>query len=237
MKRSNSDDRVEGNELSRVGIYSIGEAAALLGVPVQKLRAWVEGWPRTSTAPVAKNDLGWVDERLALSFANLMELRFIAFFAAANIRLREIRSIMDEVRAEIRRPHPFATNVVFRTDGLKIVAEIAHKNGISDIYDLRSKNFEMGTIVYSSLKDDVIYNPAGDARTWYPRRALAPNVIVHPRLAFGRPVLRGSGIPTEAIADAARAERSVETAAILFEIPKKLAQEAVDFESHLRRAA
>ena len=67
------------------------------------------------------------------------------------------------------------------------------------LYDLKSRNFELRGIVYQSLKEDVIYDPKGDAEAWFPRRSLAPNVIVHPRLAFGRPVLRTDGIPTEAV--------------------------------------
>ena len=224
-------------DLFRSGIYGVAEAAALIGVPDRKIRAWVTGWPRSSAPPMIENELGWVDNRLAFSFVNLMELRFIAFFSDANVNLREIRSIMNEVRAEIKRPHPFATNIVFKTDGAKIVAEIAHRNGIADLYDLRTKNFEMGDVVYKSLKQGVDYNPAGDAEAWFPRKRIAPNVIVHPRLAFGRPVLRGRGIPTAAIAQAAKAEGSVDAAAEIFEIPIRRAQEAVNFESDIRRAA
>lgn len=225
-----------GPDLLRTGIYTARDAAALLGVSQQKIRAWIAGWPETVAAPILENDLGWVDRRLAFSFANLMELRFVAFFVGAGVKLPEIRNIMDEARTEIRRPHPFSTNVVFKTDGVKIVAEIAHRNGISDLYDLRSRNFEMGGIVYKSLKDDVVYDPKGDAEAWFPRKEMAPNVIIHPRLAFGKPVLKDRGIPTEAIVNVARAEGSVSAAAELFEIPLRRAKEAVSFEEHLRAA-
>lgn len=86
----------------------------------------------------------------------------------------EIRAIMNEVRAGIRRPHPFATNVVFRTDGSRIVAEIAHRNGVVEIYDLRIRSFEIGVVVYTTLKDGVIYDSKGDAKgcsrdaSWHP---------------------------------------------------------------------
>lgn len=224
------------SDLMRSGIYSVSDAAGLIGVPAQKIRAWIDGWPGTAVPPVLQNDLGWVDGKLALSFANLMELRFIAFFEGAGVRLPEIRSIIDEVRTEIHRPHPFATNVVFKTDGAKIVAEIAHKNGGFDLYDLRSKNFEIGTVVYKSLIDSVVYDPKGDAKAWFPRMLVAPNVVVHPKLAFGRPVLKGSGIPTEAIAEAARGA-GVEAAAFLFEISKRRVLEVLSFENQVRRAA
>jgi uncharacterized protein (DUF433 family) len=166
-----------------------------------------------------------------------MELRFIALFTNAGVKLNEIRSIMREVRDELNRAHPFATNIVFKTDGKRIVAEAIRRSGASEMYDLKSRNFEMGTVVYDSLKEGVIYDPAGDAKAWFPRRETSPNVIIDARMAFGRPVIRNRGIPTEAIAAAARAEGSVEAAAELFEIPRKWAKEAVDFEMQLRMAA
>lgn len=225
------------SRLSRSGIYTVSEAAALINVSRQKVRAWVEGWPRREAAPLIANDLGWVDDRLAFSFANLMELRFIAVFIQAGVKIQNVRAVMDEARREMERPHPFATNRVFRTDGKKIISEIARRNEVLQLYDLKSKNFEIGGIMYHTLKEDVIYDPQGDAQAWFPRRELAPNVVVHPRLAFGRPVLKNNGIPTEAIADAVKAEGSVDTVAILFDISKRRVQEAVTFETHLRKAA
>lgn len=234
--RKEHPGRMSLSDLTRTGIYSIREAAQLIGVPRQRVRAWVSGWPRAEVRPLIENDLGWVDNRLALSFANLMELRFIAFFTAAGVNLTEIRSIMEEAKAELERPHPFATNVVFKTDGAKIVAEIARKNGVPDIYDLRSRNFEMPVVMYKSLMDGIVYDPTGDARAWFPSKEF-PNVVVDARLAFGRPSIRRRGIPIEAIADTAKAEGSIDTAAELFEIPRKWAQEAVEFQKQLRNAA
>jgi uncharacterized protein (DUF433 family) len=224
-------------DLSRSGIYSVSEAAALIGESQQKIRAWVDGWPRSGVPALVDNDLGWVDDRLAFSFANLMELRFVSVFAKV-VKIREIRAVMDEARRETRRAHPFATNIVFRTDGKKIIVEIAHRNNVTQLYDLKSRNFEIGGVMYRTLKQDVVYDPKGDAAAWFPRRGLAPNVMVHPRLAFGRPVLQEDGIPTEAIADAIKAEGgSVDKVAALFEISRRRVQEAVAFENHLQRAA
>ena len=58
-------------------------------------------------------------------------IRFLAFFVNAGVKLREIRGIMDAVRTELNRAHPFATNTVFKTDGKKIVAEITSRHGHS----------------------------------------------------------------------------------------------------------
>jgi uncharacterized protein (DUF433 family) len=222
--------------LLETGIYSVPEAAELVGAPTRRVRVWVEGHSGKQ-APVIHNQLGQVDGRVAVSFTNLMELRFVALFVGAGVKLREIRKIMDEVRDTLAHPHPFATKTVFKTDGRKIVAEIARKNGVDHIYDLRSRNYEMKVVMMKSLKDDVVYDPAGDALSWRPRPKIAPHVIVHRRLSFGHPILRESRIPTNALADAVKAEGSAGAVAEMFGVPLARVREAVKFEDNLRMAA
>lgn len=236
---------MSGPDMLRTGIYTVSDAAALLNVSSQKIRAWIDGWPGTKKPPIISNELGWIESqqafslssRLAFSFANLMELRFVSFFVDAGVSLHEIRTIMGEVREQMKISRPFATNLVFKTDGKRIVAETFHRNGAHTLIDLRSRNYEMIEITYRSLKDGVVYDVDGVARAWFPRPQRFPNVVLHPGMSFGRPIIRPSGIPTEAIADAAVAESSVVVAADLFGISPKLAQQAVDFQLEIRRAA
>ena len=134
-----------------------------------------------------------------------MDLRFVATFANADVSLREICKIMGEVKETLEHPHPLARHAVF--NGKKIVAEIAKRNGVS-IYDLRTKNFEMLAVAMKSLKNDVTYDPQGDAISWRPRPKIAPNVIVHPHFSFGRPILKANGIPTGTLAQSVKVEGS-----------------------------
>lgn len=90
-----------------------------------------------------------------------MEIRFVAFFSNAGVRLNEIRSILDEAKLLLDKPHPFATNTVFRTDGRKIIAEIGRHNGIQDVYDLKSKNFAMRVVVIDSPEERCRFRPRG----------------------------------------------------------------------------
>ena len=221
--------------LLELGIFTIPEVAELVNASQANVRVWVEGHTGKQSA-VIHNQLGRVDGKVAVSFTNLMELRFVATFVGAGVGLREIRKIMDEVRETLEHPHPFATRTVFKTDGRKIVAEIAKNNGVS-IYDLRTKNFEMLNVVMMSLKDDVTYDPAGDAIYWRPRPKIAPNVIIHPHFSFGKPVLEQSRIPTSTIAQSVKVEGSVPFVADIFEVPEKQVREAVKFERELRKAA
>lgn len=223
--------------LLETGIYTVSEAANLVRATERQVRGWIGGYPDSAKAAVIENELGWIDGKLAFSFTNLMELRFIAFFANAGVNLRTIRAIISEVRETLEQPHPFSTNIVFRTDGRKIVAEIARRNGVLDLYDLHSRNYEMGIVVYNSLKDGVVYDPRGKAMAWFPFQDIAPNVVIHPKYAFGRPVLRDSRIPTETLVKAVHVEGSEAAVAAWYEISQKRVQEAVRFENKLRRAA
>lgn len=222
--------------LLATGIYTIPEAAELVDASQGELRVWVEGRKKRQ-APIIDNQIGRIGRTTAVSFTNLMELRFVATFSRAGVRLNEIRAILEEVRHTLNHPHPFATRIVFRTDGKKIVAEIARKNGVHVLYDLRSRNYEMHVVVLKSLREDVVWSPQGDAVAWYPRAKVAPHVIIRPSQAFGRPVLEDSGIPAETIAAAVAAEGSVRAVAQLFDVPEKQVREAVSFQEHLRKAA
>jgi uncharacterized protein (DUF433 family) len=218
------------------GIFTIPVAAELLGVPASTLRIWVDGHSGKQD-PIIDNELGRVDGKLAFSFKNLMELQFVAFFVRAGVNLPVIRSIMSEARAILNRPHVFATDEVFQTDGKRIVTVIGRKNGIDSIYDLKSKNFELVPVILPSLKRDVVYDPNGNARMWFPRRASFPNVIIAPVYSFGRPVLRDSKIPTSAIAKSYAVEKSAGVVSAIFEITERRVREAVGFEAALRAAA
>lgn len=223
-------------KLIDTGIFTIPVVADLLGVSVSMVRVWVDGH-KGKQNPIIENDLGRVDGKLAISFKNLMELQFVAFFVRAGVRLPEIRSIMSEVRRTMHQPHPFATSTVFQTDGRRIVAAIAKKNGVESIYDLKSKNYEMKPIVLPSLKRDLIYDPAGNARVWFPRKEAFPNVIVTPSHSFGRTILQDSKIPTAIIAKAYAVEKSAGVVSAMFEITERRVREAVSFESSFRAAA
>ena len=223
-------------DLLEAGIYTIPEVAELVNAPQANVRVWVEGHTGKQD-PVIKNQLGRVAGKTAVSFANLLELRFIARFAAAGVGLREIRAIMKDVSEELEHPHPFATKTVFKTDGKKIVAQIARRNGLELIYDYRSHNYEMPSIVMKSFKDDVIFDPEGEAVAWHPRPDIAPNVIVHPKFAFGQPILDRSRIPTAAIAKAVRVEGNARFVADIFDVAERYVKQAVHFEKDLRKAA
>ena len=65
--------------LLSIGIYTVPEAAELVEAQPTETRIWIEG-RKGLQDPVIENQLGRIGRRLAVSFTNLMELRFISLF-------------------------------------------------------------------------------------------------------------------------------------------------------------
>lgn len=215
------------------GIYTVPDAARLVEAEQNETRVWIEG-RKGAQDPMIDNQIGKIGNKTAVSFTNLMELRFISLFIDAGVRLSAIRSIMNEAKSTLEHPHPFATNTVFRTDGRRVVAEIARENGVTSIYDLKLRQYEMPMIVKDFLLKDVVFDPKGDAISWSPRPKIAPNVIIHPAYSFGKPILLESLVPAETVAKAFKVEEDAELVAEMFEIPEAHVIEAVRFDEALR---
>lgn len=223
------------SRLMNGGIYTVAEASKLLRVTPRRVRGWITGY---KAKPVLQNDIGWLDGSLAFSFANLMEMRFIEFFAKAGVRVSSIRAMAQEAKRILEHPHPFATRTMFRTDGSSILAEIS--KGIDDdpmLYDLKKKNWAMLPILEQAIITDTEYDPAGDAASWRPRVNTAPNVVIYPKHSFGQPILQKFGVPTRALHAAWNAEDDLGTVAKWFDVPIGLVTEAVTFEHQLATGA
>ncbi len=225
-------------DLLEAGIYTVSDASKLLGVSNQKVNGWVFGYQNTHSAPIAPSQLDKIDGQKAMTFVNLMEARFIAAFAKHGVSVRAMRLMAEEAKRFLNVPHPFATDMLFKTDGRKIFIEVAESAEDKALYDLGGKNWAFHNILAEGLKDEVLYGPSGYAMAWAPRRGVAPNVLVDPRKAFGQPVLKDSGVPTRALFDAFNAEdETYESVAHWYDVPVEQVKEAVKFEFDLARAA
>lgn len=221
-----------------MGLYTITEAARLIKIPHAMLRRWIVGDPHGATNPLISNEIKNLDGQICLSFVNLIEAIFISRFAAYGIHVRSIRLMAEEAASFLNTPHPFATDILFKTDGQRICAYVEEQTGDPRLYDLKMHHWAMEPIWGAELKAAISYKESGIAHKWYPRQSKAKHVVLNPTAAFGQPVLDDSGIPTRAIYDSYIAEdRGYKIVAKWFEIPINRVKEAVRFESALTLAA
>lgn len=218
------------------GLYTIADAARLIQVKPTRLRRWITGDAHHDARPLIGSEVDRIGGQVSLSFVNLIEALFISQFAARGLHVRSIRAMAEEAKRFLETPHPFAKNILFRSEGKKIFAEIVKRTGDKELYDLSKHNWAFHDVLARGLKPTIVYGTSDQAERWYPRKRLAPNVIVNPVSSFGQPVLADSGVPTRTLRRAVKAEGGdADTVAKWFDIPLARVEEALKFETRLDR--
>lgn len=228
------------DSLVGVGLYTIPEAARLARIPAARLRRWVRGYSYRvgdethHSGPVWRPQLPAIDQSIALGFLDLIEARFVNAFLAYGVSLPAVRLASERARELFNKDHPFATRR-FRTDGRGIFAEITATDakGEPKLLDLIRSQFAFHTVVSPSLYAGLDFSDDDRVLRWYPVRR-SKMVVLDPQRAFGRPILRREGVPTEVLTNAARVERSLERAARWYDVPVSAVRAAVAFEGTLK---
>jgi uncharacterized protein (DUF433 family) len=218
-----------------IGYYALPEASRLLGTPTRSIARWLRGYSYRDKGqaivvpPLWTPQLPSHDHRLELGFRDLVELRFIKAFVEAGLGLKTIRASLDYARTCVQDDRPFSTRR-FRTDGKTIFLDSLRQPGLDEILDLRTRQFVFRQAVERTFKDLDIEDDA--VARWRPFGG-KPTIVIDPTRAFGQPIATHYGVPTTALADAVRAEGSVERVARLFEVATPVVRDAVDFEKGL----
>ncbi|MGU3540532.1 hypothetical protein [Methylobacterium sp. A54F] len=221
-----------------IGYYTVPEAARLLRMRPLTIRRWLGGYSLTSGERIATMPPLWTPElpangdRLELGFRDLIELRFVHGFVAEGVDLRIVRACLERARAEIHDPRPFSTRR-FRTDGRTLFLQSLTEAGETELLDLKRGQFVIRTVIERTFRD--LDLDAEVVSRWRPYQGRS-TIVLDPLRAFGQPIAADSGVPTVALADAVRAEGSVERVARLYAVAVPAVRDAVRFEEGLRAA-
>ena len=221
-----------------VGFYTVTEVARLIRAPARSINRWLGGYsyrvngePRR-TPPLWTPELPANDDRLELSFRDLIELRFVQAFVSENVDLRVIRRCLEQAREAVSDPRPFSTRR-FKTDGRTIFLESLKASGEGEVLDLKRGQYVIRAVLERSFRD---LDLDGDVVSrWRPFNG-KESIVIDPQRSFGQPIAKEGGVPTIALADAVKAEGSVERAASVFEVAISTVRDAVRFEKALRAA-
>jgi len=211
------------------GFYSISEAARLLGLDsTSKVSGWINGWTGSKSEPIIKRDF---QNSRTISFLDLMEVRFILHFRQQGVPLQTLRKAAERMRRDWKTEHPFAlSKVQYLTDRKKIFAQIAKENSDRVTWDMATGQHEMWETVEAVIEMNVRFDPkTALALVWTPLPEFE-NVIVDPRVAFGKPSVEGHSVPTSALFRQWKAEKSFEKAGRLFNVDPQTVETAVRFE-------
>jgi uncharacterized protein (DUF433 family) len=211
------------------GFYSLTEAAHLLGMPNnRRLQAWLDGWRNSSAGPIINRDF----PDGAVSFLDLMELRFVDHFTRQGVALQTLRKAAARARQEWGVQHPLAlSKLKYLTDRRKIFVQVAQEEGDKRTWDMATNQYEMWAAIEGVIAKGVEFSPGNElARLWHPRPD-CPNVVIDPRVSFGRPSIGEQGVPTVALFRQWRAEGgNRERVASWFHVKAEEVDQAVEFE-------
>ena len=230
-----------------VGIYSRAEAARLLRLTPQRLGRWVLGYTywlkagtprRTHKPPVVHTDLPMIDGTVALSFLELMELRVVKAFVGKGVPLQRVRVAAQRIADLFQTTHPFAHQRVY-TDREQIYVALSDVGIEPDLLQVTgqhaSSQLIAGGIFDRYLEETDFEETTALAGRWFPLGRQVP-IVLDPHIAFGAPVIAGTGIRTDVLSLYA-AGNPPPAVARAFELELPRVQAAIDFETQLARAA
>lgn len=208
--------------------YTIAEVAEYIGVPTSTVHAWTNPrlGGRAIIAAAASTGLA------RLSFANLLEAHILSALRRHRLSMQRIRSGIEFLETKLTAKDAFLVahpllGREFKTDGRALLVE--HLGSTIDTKD--------GQHISATL---VRYIERIDFEGRLPSR-LFPftrsgtcldqprSVVIDPSVAFGRPVLNGTGIPVDEIAGRHKAGDSIHDIASDFDRTPEEIEEALRF--------
>lgn len=201
-------------------------------MPASTLRAWVRGVDYSEPAkrrfePLVRVPSG---SPTLLTFTNVVELHVLSAIRRHHaVPMPKVRDALDYVAEHLHVDHPLASES-FQTDGVDLFIErwgrllAVSRNGQVAMRHLLARHLER-----------IDRDPEGLAsRLWpftrSPDIEQPRTVVLDPRIAFGRPVLANTGIPTEVLAERYKAGDTIHDLARDYGLQTGQVEEAIRVE-------
>jgi uncharacterized protein (DUF433 family) len=227
-------DPVTSSQLVSAGIYTVTEAARLTRVSPSRIRRWMKGYDfrtgkkRHHSRPVWSGQFAPLEDKLAVGFKDLMEIRFVDAFLNRGVTWKTMRAAHLAAKAKLGTDHPFCTHR-FATDGREILLHQAEASGDTCLIDITNDQREFERIVLPFLKE---LDFDGGVTRWWPM-GRKRSVVVDPARNLGQPTVTQSGVPTRVLASSVKTNGSAEAVARWFEVATAEVRDALEFEQSL----
>ena len=230
-KRS-ATDIYAGKDPADVAAYTIPQVAHYLGIPAGTLRSWTMGQPYPVKGGMKQFEPIITPanyEKRQLSFNNLLEAHVLSALRRQHgVHLGTIREGVKFLQARYPdKPHPLIDHQ-FYTKGINLF--VRHLGQLIDLKAPNQSALESYLQIYLKRiqRDPLALFP-------FTRATAEPDspkvIMISPRIAFGRPVITGTSIPTAAVFKRWQVGESIEEIADDFERPNPEIEEALRWES------
>jgi uncharacterized protein (DUF433 family) len=166
-----------------------------------------------------------------LDFEQLLTLQLVNAFRSKGLGLPTIKKAAAKAASHYGVDNAFATKR-FRTDGNQVFIDLQTPKRERQLINVLSDQHQFHEIVEPSLFKDVVF-VGNDPREWWPLTQTR-SVLVSPNLQFGAPHIANTGIRTDVIAEAVKAEgndaEALSAVAQWFGLNVDQVRDAVEFE-------
>lgn len=216
-----------------IGLYTVPEAGRLIDVSSPKLFRWLRGHEVKGRwyDPLWQPEIDLGDEKLYLSFRDLLEARVAARFILAGLSPQKVRLAIDLAR-KVVGDRPLST-AWLKTDGRSVFLQVVQESGDEPkLIDLFRRQYAFNAVVAQSLKD--IEFDGDIPRFWWPFGRKS-GVLIDPHRSFGQPIEHETSVPASVLASAVEAEGSEEAAAQAWRVSLGAIRRAVRFQRELEQ--
>ena len=233
----------DSNSLLGIGLYSVAESARMLRVPAKTVRRWVEGYTFTTRGrtgqsdPVFSTQLQRAHDDQIITFADLIELHFVAMFRKNGVSMQRIRQAAAQLARRFNTSHPFAVQRL-DTDGRSIFATLqaewaggASKQVIEELHRMQLVFSEFAPLYFQKID----YRPE-DAGCFWPL-GRDGRVVLDRERSFGKPIDHQTGVRTLSLYRASLSGDSLRSIAAWYRVPIAAIHKSIEYELSLRSAA
>ena len=148
------------DSLLGIGLYTVRDASRLTGVHAPRIRRWLLGYPYRTALEVKQQNALWrpevprMNETVALSFNDLLEIRFVGAFRGLGFSIQKIRRAISELGRIAETAYPFSHRKVV-TDGAYLFAQLKNEEGKPLFV------FELGEMNYPELSGRILHTIGG----------------------------------------------------------------------------
>jgi uncharacterized protein (DUF433 family) len=176
-------------------VYGISQAAALLGLRPDRVRAWLDGYRRSGRdyPPVVRSAPTGGD---VVTWGEFVELGYLREYRV-DVSLQRIRPVIAKLRERYETPYPLAHAQPWVYDR-ELVLAVQEEAGLDERLAIvvRTGQEIMLSTVAERFVRKVEFDSGDAAVRWHPAGKLSP-VVIDPRRSFGMPAV--SGVATERI--------------------------------------
>lgn len=224
-----SENAMLSNDPREIPLYSLAQAARWVGVPKSTLQKWVFGRDERQNGRIVRADrlITPADRQGALSFANLVEIHILSATRRFRIPVADIRAALDIVLSdEPTAAHPLLSGRFHRSGKRLFVESLNEKVAASKPIQGQRP---LGDLLDQYL-DRIVVDDALDPIQLFPmKRNDSQRVVLDFNISSGRPVVKGTGILVECLADLYKAGTSVSTLANEYRLDEQTVVSALDF--------